>query len=113
MVLRLYRPGSHDWTWDDEERDLLSHGCLCATVDPQVDFINCGQPGHYQLMLEDYLRGLGRVEQGVLLGNDQRVWDGHHRIVAARRLGFPDVPLEDYSYRPDTQVELLDAEPSS
>lgn len=88
-VLEHYRPGSGDWSWDEEGIDLDSRVCVC-----------CNQPGHYQAQIEDYLRGLGRVEQGICLGNDGRVWDGHHRIIAARRLHFADIPLETDSYRP-------------
>lgn len=89
VILNQYHPGSRDWTWDDEERDLLTHPCWC-----------CEEPGHYQIRLEEHLRTVGRVEQGICLGNDGRIWDGHHRIVAARRLGFPDIPIEEASYRP-------------
>lgn len=87
--MAVMRPGSRgpSWTWDDEQRDIDSRVCLC-----------CDQPGHYQAALEAHLRAVGRIEQGICLGNDGRVWDGHHRIVAARRLGFSDVPLEADSY---------------
>lgn len=83
-LLRTYVPGSYDqpWSWDDEERDILERICLC-----------CNEPGHYQLQLEAHLREHG-LNQGVCLGDDGRVWDGHHRIVAARRLGIDVIPLE-------------------
>lgn len=88
-VLERWHPGSqpHPWTWDDEERELLSHVCLC-----------CGEPGHYQLQLEAALAQTG-ITQGIYLGPDGRVWDGHHRVVAARRLGVAELPLEDGSCR--------------
>lgn len=84
-ILAEYAPGSRaqPWTWDDEERDILQRVCCC-----------CGEPGHYQLALEVLLREHG-ITQGVCLGSDGRVWDGHHRIVAARRLGIKNVPVED------------------
>ncbi len=84
-ILRNFRPGSYDppWTWDDEERDILGRECLC-----------CGEPGHYQQALEEHLAAVGEVRQPVCLGPDGRVWDGHHRIVAARRLGFEYLPVE-------------------
>lgn len=84
-VLERWRPGSYDepWTWADEERDLLERACLC-----------CGEPGHYQRSLEAYMAEHG-FTQGVCLGTDGRVWDGHHRIVAAKRLGIELVPLEE------------------
>jgi hypothetical protein len=88
-VLAAFTPGDQ-WSWDQEEADILSHPCVCV----------CGMPGCYQRRLEAFLAGVGRVEQGVYLGPDGRVWDGHHRIVAARRLGFADVPLEDGSAAP-------------
>lgn len=81
-LVRDYTPGD-EWSWDEEERDILSHVCVC-----------CGQPGHYQLALEDHLRAAGQIDQGVCLGSDGRIWDGHHRIVAARRLGFAHIPIE-------------------
>lgn len=93
IVVRDWRPGSHDWDWDDEERDLLAFRCLCATTDPQVEFIECPTPGHYQLRLEAHLAEHG-ITEPVLLGSDGRVWDGHHRIVAARRLGIEVIPVE-------------------
>lgn len=94
-VLGRWVPGSHDqpWTWDDEEREILSHPCKCATVDPAVEFIDCGQAGHYQLKMEAHIAEHG-LTQGVCLGPDGRVWDGHHRIVAARRLGLTEIPVE-------------------
>lgn len=83
-LLAEYLPGSQPqpWSWDDEEIDILSRLCAC-----------CGEPGHYQLQLEEYLRKHG-LSQGVCLGPDGRVWDGHHRIVGARRLGITIIPLE-------------------
>lgn len=84
-LLAGYRPGSYPapWGWDDEERSLLGHVCAC-----------CGQPGHYQQALEAHIAANG-LTQGVCLGTDGRVWDGHHRIVAARRLGLAYVPVEE------------------
>jgi hypothetical protein len=83
-LLRDYRPGSYDppWTWANEERDIRARECLC-----------CGKDGHYQEMLEAHLAEHG-LTQGVCLGGAGRVWDGHHRIIAARRLGIATVPLE-------------------
>lgn len=88
-LLAEYAPGSpppqghqQAWTWGDEEQDILTRECLC-----------CGQPGHYQQMLEAHMTKHGLTE-GVCLSSDGRVRDGHHRIVAARRLGIESIPLE-------------------
>lgn len=82
-LMATHRPGTYPepWTWEDEEREVFTRICLC-----------CGEAGHYQRQLEAHLREHG-LTQGVCLGPD-RVWDGHHRIVAARRLGITDIPLE-------------------
>lgn len=94
-LLRDYAPGSHSppWSWEDEARDLLSMPCLCPS-EPPGPWIECDTPGHYQLMLEEHLRRAGRVDQPICLGDDGRVWDGHHRVVAAIRLGFDRLPIE-------------------
>lgn len=99
-VLERWVPGSEDqpWTWDDEERDLLSHPCpteYARAGGIQVEPCDDPEPGCYQRKLEAWLRERGEVTQGVRLGSDGRVWDGHHRIVAARRLGFDTIPVED------------------
>lgn len=104
-LLATYRPGSHgdDWTWDDEAADLVSAECYCTSVGHPSELADsvtvvsepCGQPGHYQLMLERHLSAAGRIEQPIHLGPDGRVWDGHHRIVAAMRLGFDQLPVAD------------------
>lgn len=107
-----YVPGSHrqPWTWDDEERDILQRQGCCASGE-------CAWPerhiehevsGSYQLALEVHIRETGVVpfSEGneILLGHDGRVWDGHHRIVAARRLGIESLPVEFAQ-----EVEVVDA----
>lgn len=80
-LLAQYVPGSGK-TWDEEEAEILARRCIC-----------CDQPGHYQQQLEAHIAEHG-LDQGVCLGDDGRVWDGHHRITAARRLGIEFIPLE-------------------
>lgn len=80
--LNEYRPGG-DWeTWEDVEAALLASICLC-----------CGEVGHHQRKLEAHLAASGLTE-GVYVGGDGRLRDGHHRITAARRLGIDTIPLE-------------------
>lgn len=38
------------------------------------------------------------MRKPILLGEDKRVWDGHHRVVAAWQLKLEYVPIE-YGYR--------------
>lgn len=85
VLTARWAPGSYapPWTWADEEHDIITRICLC-----------CERPGHYQAELERHLTAVGRIDQPVCLGTDGRVWDGHHRIVAARRLGFDRIPIE-------------------
>lgn len=33
------------------------------------------------------------IREPILLGDDGRVWDGHHRLAVAHRLNLPDVPI--------------------
>lgn len=73
--------GSHN-TWDAEERDVRQRICLC-----------CGKPGHYQEVLEAVFKVHGLTE-AVCIGTDGRLQDGHHRVIAARRLGLKRVLLE-------------------
>lgn len=83
-LLATVPPGWHDegWTWEDEERDIRSRLCLC-----------CGLIGHHQEMIEARIREHGLTE-GVCIGDDGRLHDGHHRVVAANALGIERIPLE-------------------
>lgn len=80
-LLTQYQPGS-GLSWDEEEAALRSRICLC-----------CSQPGHYQEQVEAFIAEEG-LDQGVCLGDDGRLRDGHHRVMAARRLGIERIPLE-------------------
>jgi hypothetical protein len=84
-VLAGWRPGWYapPWSWDDLEANILTRQCLC-----------CGRPGHYQAALEAHIAEHGLTE-GVWLRDDGTVGDGHHRIIAAKRLGIETIPLED------------------
>ena len=84
-VMSLWTPGD-EWSWEEEEKDLHSHECVCTP--------DCPIPGHYQKKLEEYIDKIGYIPYPVCLGNDGRVWDGHHRIVAAKRLGIGIIPVE-------------------
>jgi len=82
-LLAKFVPTSYPqpWSWEDEEREILTRPCLC-----------CGRPGHYQQQLEAHLREFG-LSDGICIEGD-RVTDGHHRIVAARRLSITEIPIE-------------------
>ena len=84
-LLQKHLPGHRKgaWSWDDEERDIATRECLC-----------CGQPGHYQEQLEVYIAEHGLEGLGVCVGEDGRLWDGHHRVVAAKHLGIAVISLE-------------------
>ena len=83
-LLATVPPGWHDegWTWEDEARDIYSRPCLC-----------CGRIGHHQEQIEVRVAAAGFIEP-VCIGDDGRLHDGHHRIVAAMKLGIERVPLE-------------------
>lgn len=88
-LLEAWRPGSEDWNWVDELMDVLRRECLC-----------CGRAGHYQDALRDYMEDEGAwwmtsndPLDWPILGNDGRVWDGHHRILAAMWLEWKVLPV--------------------
>ena len=70
--------------WDDVEKDISNRECLC-----------CGKIGHYQKMLEKYFRKKGfNDNDGIYIGDNGRVKDGHHRVIVARKLKIKKIPLE-------------------
>jgi hypothetical protein len=74
MIVKKWRPGSHDepWSWLDETVDLIQ------------------REGPTFGALINWIREHGvepNPEEPVLLGDDWRVWDGHHRICAAALVG--------------------------
>ena len=73
-VVEHWEPGSFDqpWSWDDEQREVAGHEWT-----PQV---------------RASIEADGIVEP-VLLGDDGRVWDGHHRVCIALELGLERVPV--------------------
>lgn len=71
-LLEVFSVGSGPWSWG-EEFSRIRHD------DRTLDLIQ-GLP-------EEGMR------ESILLGSDGRVWDGHHRIVAAMYLGINRVPV--------------------
>lgn len=84
-VITHVKPGSHPqpWTWDDEEADLMAHPCPC-----------CGVPGHrFESIVADIAEH--GIREPIDLGNWDWLWDGHHRVLAARRLRIMMIPATD------------------
>lgn len=76
-LLDCWRVGSGDWTWAEELIVLR------------------GTPDHgsrTNALIED-IKERG-IQTPILLGTDGRVWDGHHRVIAAMILGLENVPVE-------------------
>lgn len=61
-------------TWADEARHLTT------------------RHGEYLHQLTEDIRTNG-IRQPVLIGTDGRCWDGHHRVIAAARLGHTTIPV--------------------
>ncbi|MFD3999904.1 ParB N-terminal domain-containing protein [Streptomyces rubiginosohelvolus] len=76
-VLTEVRCGSRDWTWDEEWADLDQRHAESGYLD----------------RLEQQIRANG-ITMPVLIGSDGRLWDGHHRLRIAVRLGIAHVPVE-------------------
>lgn len=76
-ILAEVAVGSGDWTWEEEWVDLAKRHA---------------QTGYLE-QLETRIRKEG-ITMPVLIGSDGRLWDGHHRLCIAVRLGLQDVPVE-------------------
>jgi hypothetical protein len=80
QIVDNWRPGSQgsDWTWADERRDLQD--------DPATERIRQRVDAE----------GIGFIDYvtPILLGNDCRVWDGHHRLIIALERGIEFVDVE-------------------
>ena len=72
-LIGVYAVGSGDWSWQEEYAKLYERD--------------------YQRALTEQIRVNG-ITEPILLGNDGRVWDGHHRICAAMHIGIDSVPVE-------------------
>lgn len=73
-IMEGWRPGSYDkpWTWKDECLDIWAQNIE-------------------ELMADINVNG---IKEPVILGDDGRVWEGHHRICIAYWLSLPEVPYE-------------------
>ena len=80
-LLRRWRPGSQDWTWAEEYRDLIygPHRSVTAAVRRLIELEGFGFQDHIA---------------PILLGSDGRVWDGHHRICLALQQGVKTLAVE-------------------
>ncbi|WP_045562678.1 ParB N-terminal domain-containing protein [Streptomyces sp. FxanaA7] len=76
-ILTEVRCGSQDWPWEEEWADLARRHAKTGYLD----------------RLEEKIRENG-ITMPVLIGSDGRLWDGHHRVCIAVRLGIGYVPVE-------------------
>jgi hypothetical protein len=76
-LLAEVRCGSGDWSWEQE----------WFWIDSDDDH------AEEYAKLEEEIRRDG-IRTPVLIGNDGRLWDGHHRLRIAVRLGIPYIPVE-------------------
>lgn len=75
--LEEVKPGSRgeDWTWNKEFHELTTSENHAAKT---------------QWLIQD-IKEHG-MKEPVLIGDDNRCWDGHHRVVAAIHLGMSMIP---------------------
>jgi hypothetical protein len=76
-ILAEVAVGSRDWTWEEEWADLDQRHAETG----------------YLATLEQQIREKG-ITLPVLIGSDGRLWDGHHRLRIAFRIGIEYVPVE-------------------
>lgn len=76
-LLEHYRPGSHNyWSWSSE--------FLFIEAQLHAEF----REGEFLDHVEEF-----GILNPIVLGDDKRVWDGHHRLYAAWKLGYEEVPV--------------------
>lgn len=57
----------------------------------EFDWLDSNRAGPIDLLTTS-IQKVG-IRSPILLGDDGRVWDGHHRIAVAHRLGLESVPV--------------------
>lgn len=72
--------------------DGYSTGDACPWVDEFAYMLDCH--GEQMAMLVNDIDRIG-IENPIILGDDGRVWDGHHRLMAARILGIEEVEVQN------------------
>ncbi len=77
-IVTFWRPGSREHSWADEYAEIM--------VQPNTKAI-------YERVDSEGIHFADRFAP-VLLGNDGRVWDGHHRICIAIQRGYPYLMCE-------------------
>jgi len=103
-VLAGWRPGSADWAWADECRDLWgrdrerTENIERALVN-QVP--NPTSPGGVRHTIDHQVFS---GSEPILLGPDGRVWNGHHRICIAIRRHLAVIPAD---YDPDHYAAIF------
>jgi hypothetical protein len=75
-VLEHWCPGSGDWEWAAEWADIVQADCGMSLAGLIGDIAVNG------------------IKEPLLLGDDGRVWDGHHRLMVARLLGIQEIAVE-------------------
>ena len=82
-VLSNHPPAHSDGScsWTELEEEILSRECCC-----------CGKMGHYQRKLERYIK-LNGIPGKIEIHPNGLVWDGRHRVLAAKRLGIKIIPI--------------------
>lgn len=75
-----------DWSWEEEWADLDERHAETGYLDH----------------LEQQIKANG-ITMPLLIGSDGRLWDGHHRLRIAVRVGIPYVPVEIVPSKPSTE----------
>lgn len=73
-LLGKVRPGSADWTWPEEFADLDSR-----------------EPEYLERLKADIERR--GIRSPVEVGDDGRLWNGHHRVRIAVLLDLEEIPV--------------------
>ncbi|MBE4790267.1 ParB N-terminal domain-containing protein [Streptomyces caniscabiei] len=95
-ILTEVRCGSEDWPWEEEWADLARRHAETGYLDRLADQIS--ENG---------------ITMPVLIGSDGRLWDGHHRLCVAVRLGIGYVPVEIVTSHSEQPGPVVPAQPGN
>lgn len=97
VVLAIWRPGSGDWDWPTEWADIIridhvNRNDASASPPPVSPTPWRGTSSSLADLISDI--AANGVTTPLMLGDDGRVWDGHHRLFVARLLGIEVLTVE-------------------
>ncbi|MBY4381896.1 hypothetical protein HQO24_10605 [Rhodococcus fascians] len=77
FIMRDVEVGSREHSWADELREMWTEPHRSVTLDILDSVLQVG------------------IREPLMIGDDGRLWDGHHRLAVAVALGLTSIPVTD------------------